>query len=68
MDAQLAKIVFLNTTVNKVNYLQVASQLPKTHTHPLYDVRSFSPKGQHRGHSITPMDGGRQWRSYQVIN
>ena len=58
MDAQSAKTVFLNATGNKVNYLQVASQLLETHTHPLYDVSSFSHTGKQGGHSITLIDDG----------
>ena len=42
MDAQSTKTVFLNTTTNKVNYLQVVSQLVEMRPHPLYDVRLFS--------------------------
>ena len=29
----------------------------ETSTHPLYDVRSFSPKEKHGGHFIALMDG-----------
>ena len=64
MDSKSTKTMFLNTTTNKVNYLQVASRLSEKHTHPLYDVRLFAYTRKQGGHSIAPMDGGWQWRSY----